>query len=185
MTRDATNLNVSSAERTERDRSTMTRQGSFAYYLAAWVCGCLFATVAFWLDIHVLRIPSMQDAFNPVGLLAFYFFGLILGAVPSLLFGWGLRRLMKPFPSSGVWVWAAAGAVLAFLLVWLLSGVAHLARDPRYLPYSALPIWPFLIVGPAYLADGNIWLMLPVGAAAAAVLFAVQRAFAQSPLPEK
>ena len=163
----------------------MTRHGSLAYYLAAWVCGCLFATVAFWLDIHVLRISSMQDAFIQVGLLAFYFFGLLLGAVPSLLFGWGLRRLMKPFPKSGVWVWAAAGAILALLLVWLLGGVEHLARDPRFLPYSALPIWPFLIVGPAYLAEGPLWLMLPVGAATAAVLFAVERAFTQSPPTEK
>jgi len=155
----------------------MTRHGSLAYYLAAWVCGCLFATAAFWLDIHVLRISSMQDVFNQVGFLAFYFFGLMFGAVPSLLFGWGLRRLMKPFPTSGAYIWAAAGGGLALLLVWLLSGVAHLARDPRYLPYSALPIWPFLIVGPAYLAEGNIWLTLPVGAATAAILFAVQRAF--------
>ena len=163
----------------------MTRHGSLAYYMAAWVCGCFFATAAFWLDIHVLRISSMQDVFNQVGFLAFYFFGLILGAVPCLLFGWGLRRLMKPFPTSGAYVWAAAGGGLALLLIWLLSGVAHLGRDPRYLPYSALPIWPFLIVGPAYLAEGNIWLTLPVGAATAAVLFAVQRAFARSPASEK
>jgi hypothetical protein len=177
----------SNAERTEGadsaegNRSTMTRHGSLAYYLAAWVCGCFFAAGAIWLDIHVLRISSMQDVFNQVGFLAFYFFGLILGAVPSLLFAWGMRRLLKPFPASGVYVWAAAGGGLALLLVWLLSGVAHLARDPRYLPYSALPFWPFLIVGPAYLAEGNIWLTLPVGAATAAVLFAVQRAFTQPP----
>jgi len=163
----------------------MTRHGSLAYYLAAWVCGCFFATVAFWLDIHVLRIQSMQDVFNQVGFLAFYFFGLILGAVPSLLFGWGLRKVMKRFHTSGAWGWALAGAGLALLLVSILSGVAHLARDPRYVPYSALPIWPFLIVGPAYLAEGNIWLTLPTGFATAAVLFAVQRAFAQQSASEK
>jgi hypothetical protein len=164
----------------------MTRHGSLAYYLAAWVCGCFFATVAVWSDIHVLRISSMQDGFNQVGFLAFSFFGLIVGAVPSLLFGWGLRTLLKPFTTSGVYGWAAAGGGLALLLVWLLSGVAHLARDPRYLPYSALPIWPFLIVGPAYLAEGNIWLTLPTGAATAAVLFAVHRAFTGEPkIPEQ
>jgi len=155
----------------------MTRHGSLAYYLAAWVCGCIFAAFSFWMDIHVLRVPFMQDVFTQVGFLGLCFFGLILGLVPSLLFGWGIRRMMKPFGTATVWTWALAGAGLAMLLIWVLSGVAHMARDPKYLPYSALPIWPFLIVGPAYLAEGPLWLTLPVGAATAAVLFAVERAF--------
>ena len=109
----------------------MTRRGSLAYYLASWMCGCFFMALGFWTDIHWIRIPSSQGGLSDVGFLGLCFFGLILGAVPSLLFGWLLRKLVKIFHAERIWVWMTAGAGLALLLVWLLGGLAHLARDPR------------------------------------------------------
>ena len=75
-------------------------------------------------------------------------------------------------------MWIAAGAVIALALVWCLVALGELLRDPRSLPYSALPIWPFLVVGPLALSEGSVWITLPVGAATAAILFAVNRTFA-------
>jgi hypothetical protein len=157
----------------------MTRHGSLAYYLAAWICGCFFMALGFWVDVHWLRRASSQGEFLDVGFLALCFFGLILGAVPSLLFGWLLRRLMRVFSIEEFWFWILAGAGLALLLIWLLGSLGHFARDPRFLPYSALPIWPFLLVGPVSVLEAGIWAALPMGAATAGVLFSVHRAFAQ------
>jgi hypothetical protein len=157
----------------------MTRHGSLAYYLAAWICGCFFMALGFWVDVHWLRGASPQGEFLDVGFLALCFFGLILGAVPSLLFAWLLRRVMRVFSVEQFWLWIAAGAALALLLIWFLGSLGHLARDPRFLPYSALPIWPFLLVGPVSVLEAGIWAALPVGAATAGVLFAMHRAFAQ------
>jgi hypothetical protein len=58
-----------------------------------------------------------------------------------------------------------------------LASLGQVLRDPRYLPYSALPVWPFLLAGPLALAEGSLWITLPVGAATAAILFAVDRTF--------
>ena len=156
----------------------MTSRGSLAYYLAAWVCGCFFMASAFWLDIHWPYGRSSAAVFHDVGFLGLCFFGLILGAGPSLLFGWALRRLLRLLRAENIWIWMAAGAALALLLIWVLGSAGRLARDPRFLPYSALPVWPFLLVGPLTILEGSIWVSLPVGAATASVLYAVQRAFA-------
>jgi hypothetical protein len=161
----------------------MTRDGSLAYYLAAWICGCFFMALGFWVDVHWPRGGSAQGEFLDAGFLAICFFGLILGAAPSLLFGWLLRRLMKVFSVEQLWVWIIAGAGLALLLIGVLGSFGHLARDPRFLPYSALPIWPFLLVGPVNVLEAGIWAALPVGAATSGVLFAVHRAFAQRAEP--
>jgi hypothetical protein len=157
----------------------MTRNGSLAYYLAAWICGGFFMALGFWVDVHWLRGAWPQGEFLDVGFLALCFFGLILGAIPSLLLGWVLRRLMKVFSIKRFWMWISAGAGLALLLIWLLGSLGHLARDPRLLPFSALPIWSFLFVGPLSVLEAGIWAALPAGAATAGVLFAVDRAFAQ------
>ena len=157
----------------------MTSRGSLAYYLAAWVCGCFFIALAFWFELQFSRSASLQGTFQSVSFLGLCFFGLIVGAVPSLLFGWILRRSMKFFHQGTIWLWIAAGAGLAFLLVWSLGSFGQLLRDPRYLPYSALPIWPFLVVGPLAMMEGSLWITLPVGAVTAAILFAVDRTFAQ------
>jgi len=158
----------------------MTRRGSLAYYLAAWVCGCFFMAFVFWLEVHWPSKASSEAVFRDVGFLGLCFFGLIFGAVPSLLFGLILRRLLWLLRADNVWIWIAVGAALALLLIWILGSVGRLARDPRFLPYSALPIWPFLLVGPLAILEGSIWVSVPVGAATASVLYAVHRAFAQS-----
>jgi hypothetical protein len=156
----------------------MTSRGSLAYYLAAWVCGCSFMALGFWIELRFSRSASSQGTFQDVGFLGFCFFGLFFGAVPSLLFAWMLRRLLKLFQARELWLWIAVGAVISFSLLWCLVSLGQVLRDPRYLPYSALPVWPFLVAGPLALSEGSLWITLPVGAATAAILFAVDRTFA-------
>lgn len=155
----------------------MTSRGSLAYYLAAWVCGCFFMAFGFWVQLHLFRNSSSQQAFQDLSFLGFCFFGLIFGAVPSLLFAWLLRRSMKFFPTARIWLWVVAGSVLALLVIWFFGSIGKIARDPRYLPYSALPIWPFLLVGPLAILEGSFWMAIPAGGATAGVLYAVHRAF--------
>src|SRR5215469_17925078 len=66
----------------------MTRRGSLAYYLAAWVCGCFFMALTIWLGNEVHPTVPRSVAL----LLVTYFFSLMFGAVTSLLFGFFLRR---------------------------------------------------------------------------------------------
>jgi hypothetical protein len=157
----------------------MTGRGNLAYYLASWVCGCFFTACAFWLEMQFSRSASFQGTFQTVSFLGLCFFGLIFGAVPSLLFAWILRRIMKFIRIGRIWLWIAIGAGLSYALIGSLGSLGHLAQDPRYLPYSALPIWPFLLVGPLAILDASLWMTLPVGALTAAVLFAVYQAFEQ------
>ncbi|MCU1343247.1 MAG: hypothetical protein JWN92_2670, partial [Candidatus Acidoferrum typicum] len=117
--------------------------------------------LAFWMELQFSRSASLQGTFQGVSLLGFCFFGLFFGAVPSLLFAWILRRLLKFFQAGGLWLWILAGAGIAFSLVWCLVALGQLLRDPRSLPYSALPVWPFLVVGPLALSEGRLWITLP------------------------
>jgi len=135
---------------------------------------------AFWLEMLLSSKASTQEVFGGVGFLATCFFGFIFGAVPSLLFAWILRRLLKFLRAENVWAWSAVGAILGLLLIWVLGSGGRLAREPRFLPYSAWPIWPYLLLGPLLILDANLWISLPVGATTAVVLYAVHRAFGQS-----
>jgi hypothetical protein len=135
--------------------------------------------LGFWLELQFSRSVSFKGTFQNVSFLGFCFFGLIFGAIPALIFGWILRRLMKLLPNGKIWLWIAAGAVLGWALIFCLGTIGQVARDPRYLPYSALPIWPFLLVGPLTIFESSIWIAIPVGGATAAVLFAVHTAFVQ------
>jgi hypothetical protein len=159
----------------------MTRQGSLAYYLAAWICGCSFMALGFWANVHWLHGGPSAQAFLDTGFLALCFLALITGAVPALLFGWLLRRLTRLFRVEQFWLWIVAGAALAPALLKILGGVGSLARN---LPDSIFPIRLFLLGGPMAVLDAGIWVTLPVGAATAGVLFAVHRAFAAETIPE-
>lgn len=89
----------------------MTRHGSLAYYLAAWVCGGLFfAGTSF--------IAARNDSgygFTPDarGLLVASFFVLAYGWVFTLAFAFALRRLARLFRWQRPWPWAVSGGILA------------------------------------------------------------------------
>lgn len=156
----------------------MTRHGSLAYYLAAWICGCFFMSFTIWLgnEIH----PSIPGTVSL--LLVIYFFSLMFGAVTSLLFGFILRRVANALHWTRVWSWLLTGAILAPLLTASLGAIASSAA----MQGSGWRIWLFLpLSGPYMINGGRGWLLLlltaPAGAATAWVLFRINRAFATRP----
>ena len=159
----------------------MTRRGSLAYYLAAWICGCSFISLAVWLkDLFgpALDFFSMRSAF---GLLFFCFYGLLLGAFASFLGAFLLRRVVGLAHWQSGWSWAAAGAVLAPVLIGALGAVSRNAEmSQRTLPRL---VW-LATYGPGVVLQAGWWLSIPAGAATAFVLFRIHRAFAPD-APEK
>ncbi len=136
----------------------MTRRGSLVYYLAAWVCGCFFASVALWI---LLPFGGVR------GFLSVYFFSLFWGFLPALLFALVLRLFMDLWKWKHSLAWLLPGGALAPLML-LIYEVAERAlgwADRRD------PIWV-----PVY------WSSVPVGAATAFVLSLIHRAF--EPRPE-
>src|SRR5712692_10812235 len=105
----------------------MTRRGSLAYYLAAWVCGCFFMSFGLWLyrDWQSKRWGS--DMNSSAGLFVFFYFGMISGAFTALVFAFLLRRLADLIARQRPWLWMVFGALLAEGLVWGFAklGFAH------------------------------------------------------------
>jgi hypothetical protein len=153
----------------------MTRQGSLAYYLAAWVCGCFFMSFTIWFG-NELR-PTVPRSI-PL-LFYIYFISLIFGAVMSLLFGFAIRYAASRMAWNRVWHWLAGGAVIAPVLTGLVGAISasQLLKGNSWRGWIFVPLMgPYLIAG-----GGRSWMLLltsPAGAATAWVLFRVQRAFA-------
>ncbi|HEY4740588.1 MAG TPA: hypothetical protein VIH76_08345 [Candidatus Acidoferrales bacterium] len=154
----------------------MTRRGSLAYYLAAWICGCLFMSVAICVkDRNALAGADFSAA---VRLMYFYFFSLMLGFAPALIFGFLLRRSAALLGPKHPSIWVAAGAMIAAVLVAAIGGwnrnamaVAHPRMFPTGLVFA-------LTGGLGFTYDEGWWLAIPVGAATAYVLYRIDRAFA-------
>lgn len=157
----------------------MTRRGSIAYYLAAWVCGCFFMAATIWLGNEIL--PTVPRSVSL--LLVTYFFSLMFGAVTSLLFGFFLRRAATGMRWSRAWHWLVGGAILAPALTAVLGAVAS---SPA-LQGSGWRVWIFLpLTGPYMINGSRVWMLLltaPAGAATAWVLFRIHRAFALLSVP--
>ena len=154
----------------------MTRRGSLAYYLAAWICGCFFMSALIWVkDLTAgasFELITMRSAF---GLLFFSFYGLILGAAAALLGAFLLRRLMTLVHWEYAWQWALAGGALAPILVGALGAWW---RHATLAPVRAGPRWLSLLAfGPSVVLEAGLWLAIPAGAATAFVLYRVHRAF--------
>jgi hypothetical protein len=153
----------------------MTRRGSLAYYLTAWVCGCVFMSFAVWLvrDWETKHLASFS---NVAGFLVFCFFGLLFGAFAALLFGWLLRRVAAILGARLFWQWLLIGAVLAELVILGLATLNRFATvDPGTI--DTLPLISIVVGGPWAVYAISVWLPIPVGAATGSVLFLVYRAF--------
>jgi hypothetical protein len=151
----------------------MTRSGSLAYYLAAWVCGCFFMSVTIWMGSALHPTESRTASL----LLYIYFLSLMFGAVITLLFGFLLRQTAKGMRWKRLWHWLAAGAIVAPVLTALLGAIAS---SPALQP-STWRNWIFVPLAGTYLLNGGgRWTALlaaPAGTATAWVLFRVDRAF--------
>ncbi|MGB6545733.1 MAG: hypothetical protein WBE97_08925 [Candidatus Acidiferrales bacterium] len=152
----------------------MTRSGSLAYYLAAWICGCFFLALAVWAHAAAAGHATLHGSSGASNLLTVYFFSLIFGCVDSIIGGFVLRRVAIVAHFRNVWQWAAAGAVLAPLEVFAL---ARWGDAMKWKPGDIPPVGMFFVLAPMIVEREAVWLAVPAGALAAMVLYSIHKAF--------
>src|SRR5277367_516938 len=105
----------------------MTRHGTLAYYMAAWVCGSFFMSSAiflrFTLDPHRGVPLSLHGVVSNFWL--FTFVGLIFGIGISLAGSFLMRRLMNAFHVRSTAAWVISGAILAPIIVLAFGDVGR------------------------------------------------------------
>lgn len=153
----------------------MTRRGSLIYYLSAWILGCFFMSLLVWVkDLFAvtLETPMSRSAF---GLLLFYFYGLVFGAVAALVGAFLLRVVMAALKCKTPIHWAVVGAILAPALIATLG---IWGRRGEMAQRPGMRLVGLLTFGPKTVLEAGWWLAIPAGAATAYLLCRIQRAFA-------
>jgi|SRR5665213_2204933 len=155
----------------------MTRRGSLVYYLASWICGGLFLTIAMYLQERVSpQGMGMGPTAAGSAIITTYFLVLVFCAFLSVVFAFLLRLIMRVLHAESMWQWVLAGIVLAIPMVFAIrwasgvmdsSGVQGIGRE-----FAVL-----LFLGVRGIAENHPFLGLPVAAMTAGVLFLIHRAF--------
>jgi type IV secretory pathway TraG/TraD family ATPase VirD4 len=152
----------------------MTRRGTLAYYLAAWVIGCFVMAFLQWLG------ETLAGNFQTASiLLTTYFFSLIFGALAILLFAFLLRRSMRLAGTHALWAWVVWGAILAFAEIMALARAQGALLSIRSGAFGEV-FFAAVLKAADSLAGRNLWQAPAGGAITAAVLCLVDRAFAYS-----
>lgn len=157
----------------------MTRRGSLVYYLASWICGGLFLTVAMYLQER--RSPEgmgMGPTSAGAEILTTYFLILIFCAFLSAVFAFLLRVSMDRLHAENIWIWILAGVVLALPMTWGVRW-ASFATDAAGVQGAPRQVAVFLFLGVRGIAEHHPFLGLPAAGLNAAVLFLIHRAFKQ------
>jgi len=154
----------------------VTRRGSLAYYLAAWICGGTFASVALWIVNSEVGSPIFVPGLWGARLFSFCFAGLILALLPALLTGFLLRILARALRLRKAWQWAVAGGLVALGTMVVLSRLdqnpwptAEIARTRELFTY-----------GPALLLAAGWWMPIAPGALMGIALCRIEAAFGRS-----
>ncbi len=161
----------------------MTRRGSLVYYLASWICGGLFLTVAMYLQE---RASPEGMGIGPSGagaaIITTYFLVLVFCAFLSVVFAFLLRLSMGWLHGERLWQWALAGIVLSVPMTW---GVRWASRvtDAGGLQGAGRQVAVLLFLGVRGIAERHALLGLPVAALTAALLFLIHRAFTEKAEP--
>jgi hypothetical protein len=147
----------------------MTRRGTLAYYLAAWVIGSFVVALLFMAASGTLAASA---------LLLNYFFVLIAGAAGLLFFALFLRLATRLLKTYSLWIWMPLGAGLFSALVF--AGALISERQPIAWQ-SGLPgtLSSMIFRGAEAVRQSGFWQAPLDGAATAAVLCLVDRAFAK------
>lgn len=157
----------------------MTRRGSLVYYLASWICGGLFLTIAMYLQ-ETASPSGMGIGPSAAGaaIIATYFLVLIFCAFLSAVFAFLLRRLMIWFHAGKLWQWVLTGTILALPMA---AGVRWASRlsDAVGLQGIGRQLAVVLFLGVRGIAEQHVVLALPVAALTSAVLFLIHRAFVE------
>ncbi len=157
----------------------MTRRGSLVYYLASWICGGLFLTIAMYVQE---RASPEGMGIGPTGagatIIMTYFLVLVFCAFLSVVFAFLLRLSMRWLHAERLWEWMLAGIILAVPMTWAVRWASR-AADAAGLQGAARQIAVLLFLGVRGIAEQHPFLGLPAAALDAAVLFLIHRAFTQ------
>jgi hypothetical protein len=157
----------------------MTRRGSLVYYLASWICGGLFLTIAMYLQE---RASPAAMGIGPTGagveIITTYFLVLVFCAFLSVVFAFLLRLCMDWLRAERLWQWALGGIVLSLPMTWGVRWASR-ATDAAGLQGAGRQVAVLLFLGVRGIAENHPLLGLPVAALTAAVLFLIHRAFGQ------
>jgi hypothetical protein len=160
----------------------MTRSGSLAYYLTAWICGCFFMSLAVWArDLFGATADNAFSSHSAFGLIFFYFYGLVFGAIAAIAGAFLLRRIMTALKCITPSHWAVAGAILAPIVIAILGVWGKRIGTEGQGGMRALRA---ITYGPMTVFEAGWWLPIPAGAATAYLLCRVQRAFAPQKSPQ-
>ncbi|HZP32915.1 MAG TPA: hypothetical protein VFB23_06075 [Candidatus Acidoferrales bacterium] len=152
----------------------MTRRGTLAYYLAAWVIGCFVVAFLQWVG------EAMAGEIHPASiLLTTYFFSLIFGALAILLFAFLLRRTLRLLKSHALSMWLLGGALVAFVEILALIHAQNALLSIRSGEFGEFFFGAVLNAADT-LSGHNLWQAPVDGAITAVVLCLVDRAFARS-----
>ena len=157
----------------------MTRRGSLVYYLASWICGGLFLTVAMYL-----REQASPEGMGigPSGagaaIIMTYFLVLVFCAFLSFVFAFLLRLCMDWLHAKNLWQWVLAGVILSLPMTWAVRWASS-TTDAAGLQGAGRQIAVLLFLGVRGIAERHPLLGLPAAALNAAVLFLIHRAFAE------
>jgi hypothetical protein len=146
----------------------MTRHGTLAYYLAAWVIGCFIVALLFSIAGDSVRVSLF---------LMTYFFALMGGVASLLLFAFLLRRAMRYLNTHNLAVWAVMGTAIFSALVYLLA-LASEKRPEAWWIGVPLTVCNFILGGAEAVRRTGFWQAPIDGAATAVILCMVDRAFA-------
>jgi hypothetical protein len=152
----------------------VTRRGTLAYYLAAWVCGCFFISLPVWLHATAFGDLPFSSPPGVAGLLVFYFYSLIFGLLAALIGAFLLRRITALLAWRKAWQWVLAGAVLAPSVALALG---HAGAQTLGGQTSMDRLLSLAMMGPAVVVQEGAWLTAPGGAATAFILFQIHTTF--------
>ncbi len=153
----------------------MTRHGTLAYYLAAWVIGSSSVAIMLWI---ISTWGAGGESPSASIFLRIDFLALIFGWPGAIAFAFLLRRVMHWWKTQAVWKWVLVGAWLALAPVLLLVPVyERFSRSMDFNPGSPGFLLALVIAGPGLLSHSGLWQVPIEGAATAAVLCLVDRAF--------
>lgn len=159
----------------------MTRRGSLAYYLAAWICGCFFMSVAICLKDPLALVGA--NIALAARFIYFYFFALMLGAAPTLLGALLLRRAMIIVGRTRAALWMITGALITAGLIVIVGGWARSSLGALHSRAYPAEFVFALTGGLVFASTEGWWLAIPVGAATAFILYRIDRAFAPQSRP--
>jgi hypothetical protein len=132
--------------------------------------------------LWIIAAWSGQEA-SAAMLLRLNFLSLIFGAPGALFFAFLLRRVMRWLGSHETWKWSLMGAWIALMPVLLLVPLYHrYSRSMNFDPGSAGFLLVLVLAGPGLLSHSGLWQVPIEGAATAAVLCLIDRAFSAQSL---